>query len=80
MDAWRQRYFPVLFKGMIQAGGLLVTEIARRVSGCTEFDGREISLFDGVWKRRAAKEERCVSAASGLVWAADYAGSRFPHI
>jgi hypothetical protein len=44
MDAWRQRYFPVLFKGMIQAGGLLVTEIARRVRQGDE-------PIDTVWQR-----------------------------
>jgi hypothetical protein len=31
MDAWRQKFFPVLIKGMMQAGGLRVTEIARRI-------------------------------------------------
>lgn len=36
MDAWRREFFPVLFKGMIQSGGLLVTEISRRVRDAGE--------------------------------------------
>jgi len=44
MDAWRQKFFPILFKGMLQAGGLLVTEIARRVR-----EGDE--AIDTVWQR-----------------------------
>lgn len=44
MDVWRQKFFPVLFKGMIEAGGLLVTEIARRVR-----EGDE--PIDTVWQR-----------------------------
>ncbi len=44
MDAWRQEFFPTLFKGMIQAGGLLVTEISRQVR-------EEDESIDTVWQR-----------------------------
>lgn len=44
MDAWRQKFFPILFKGMIQAGGLQVTKIAR----CIREGDEDI---DTVWQR-----------------------------
>lgn len=44
MDAWRQEFVPQLFKGMIQARGLVVTEISRALKQPDE-------ALDAVWQR-----------------------------
>lgn len=44
MDAWRQKFVPQLINGMIRAGGLVVTEIARELQEPTE-------AMEAVWQR-----------------------------